>query len=110
MQRVSEQADEALAQLIAWELGAELDPKVLLRQVPLADLSVVLANVGEVGCVLTDTSVALRLVFLEHSYRIGQLGGDWNVEKKGHEVYLTIPMAAPIKMVKFDLLTEKPCS
>lgn len=112
MQRVSEQADEVLAQLIAWEmdLRAELDPKALLRQVPLADLSVVLSNIGEGGSILTDTSVSLRLVFLEHAYRLGHLGGDWEVEKKGLEVFLKIPLRAPIKMVRYNLLTEESCS
>lgn len=109
MQKVSEQAEEALAQLIAWELGAELDPKALLRQVPLADLSVVLSNVGEEDAVLADTSVSLRLVFMEHEYRLGHLGGDWDVEKKGLEVYLKIPMKTPIKMVRLHLL-EDSCS
>jgi hypothetical protein len=110
MAQVSEQAEELLSQLLAWELGAtELDPKIILRQVPLADLAVVLSNVGEEDAVLADTSVSLRLVFLEHEYRVGHLGGDWDVEKNGLEVFLKIPMKTPIKMVRLHLL-EDSCS
>ena len=106
MQQVSEQAEELLSKLLAWEMGAQEVPKVLLRQVPLADLAVVLNNIGEADCTLTDTSVSLRLVFLEHEYRLGHLGGDWGVEKDGLDVSLKIPLRAPVKMVRLHLLED----
>jgi hypothetical protein len=107
MKQVSEQAEEVLSQLVAWEmLGREdIDPKPLLRQVPLADLSIVLANIGQGGFPF-DTSVSLRLVYLEHAYRTGKLEGDYELERKGSDVTLHIPLKEPVKFVRFNFLQE----
>lgn len=105
MQTVSEQASDVLAKLLAWEMGSDADPKVLLRQVPLADLSVILSNMEDGQ--LPVLSVSMRLVLLEHEYRTGNLGGDWEVERKGGDVFLAVPLKKPVKFLQFTHLTEK---
>jgi hypothetical protein len=110
MAQVSEEAEELLSQLLAWEMGAtELDPKVLLRQVPLADLAVVLSNIDNESFVF-QTSATLRLVYLEHLYRTGNLGGDWEVTRDDlTHMTMKIPLKKPIEFITLNL-TEAPCS
>lgn len=109
MAQVSEEAEELLSQLLAWEMGADLDPKIILRQVPLADLAVVLTNMDQESFVF-QTSATLRLVYLEHMYRTGNLGGDWEVSRDDlTHMTLKIPLKKPIEFISLNLM-EVPCS
>jgi hypothetical protein len=84
MREVSGQAEELLARLVAWEmLGAEeQDPKVLLRQLSLSDLSLVQANIND--CPETKEFVSVQMVELELLYRRGFLVEDWTYQRE-HE-------------------------
>lgn len=89
MKRISESGEDLFTQLIAWEMlgRVDLDPQLLLRQVSLADLSVVAATIEERGDRLKDF-VSTTLVGLELKYRRGALEGDWQVKREGQCVQL----------------------
>lgn len=102
MKEVSAAAEELLMQVVAWEmLGREdFDPKVLLRQVPLADLSVVEANIVEKIDGAKDF-ITIQMVELEMLYRQGRLIGDWSYSRCQTSVRLSFvkkdrPEAAPL--------------
>lgn len=102
MRQVSEESQDLVAQLVAWEmLGREdLDAKVLVRQIPLADLSLIVANMEDGGI----KSTVLDLVTLELQYRLGQLDGDWNYERRGQNVSISVPMKTPINYVSTHVI------
>lgn len=84
-------------QLIAWEMlgRVDLDPQLLLRQVPLSDLCVVAASIEEKDEEL-KRFVSAKMVGLEMAYRRGALKGDWHVKREGqcvqlHYSMLTLP-------------------
>lgn len=81
MVQVSAAAEDILMQLIAWEMwDARVDPKNLLRQVPLADLSIIQGNISrqEEG---VKKFASVQMVELELLYRNGLLIGDWSYRK-----------------------------
>jgi hypothetical protein len=84
MREVSGQAEELLVQLVAWEmLGAEeIDPKRLLRQLSLTDLSLVQANINDRP--ETKEFVSAQMVEIEMLYRRGFLVEDWSYTRR-HE-------------------------
>jgi hypothetical protein len=106
MREVSEESQDLVEQLVAWELikGREdLDVKLVIRQIPLADLSILAANISE-GDPFSAGSAVARLVLLELHYRTGHMADDWNLERKGQDLLLTIHPLAPVKFIKYDFL------
>lgn len=81
MSQVSPAAQDVFVDLVKWEmLGFDLDPKALLRQVPLGDLSIVKSNIDKNG--ISGLTATESLVEAEILYRTGKLVEDWSYEKK----------------------------
>jgi hypothetical protein len=92
MKLVSQGAEDVLVQLVAWELlGAEdVDPKRLLRTLPLPDLAIVQANINAQSDEVKQF-VSVQMVELEMLYRRGFLSGDWSYKKESSCVHLNYP-------------------
>jgi hypothetical protein len=111
MSEVSEAGQHLLTQLVAWEFfdRQDLDPRVLLRQASLADLSVVQENIRRSG--LDESKfVSATLVGLELHYRLGHLGGDWDFKREGKDVTLLVRPKTPLKFIPLHLVCGDPAS
>lgn len=85
--QVSQEGEDVVVQLVAWEtLGREEDPKLLLRQVSLSDLSILHLLVQDEEL---KKFVFSRLVEVEMLYRVGKLESDWAVRRSGRCVRLS---------------------
>jgi hypothetical protein len=103
--RVSEQTQDLFMHLVAWEcFGAtEIEPKLLLRQVPLADLKIVSANVKAQGTALRNFA-CVTMVELELLFKSGLLQGDWGYDRNGDRVSLQYePVSYPPQEVSTPL-------
>lgn len=106
---VSEASVEILSELLAWELFEnDVDPKILLRQVSLADLSVIAANIQD------DPETYLpfactALINLELKYRKGEVR-DWNLVRDGQHVHITSEhlFKTPIQYINLNFVVEHP--
>ena len=98
MTHVTEPSQELFTKLVAWELlGVEDDdPKALLRQVPLSDLSLVAKNIQDIPD--ADQFVSTTMVSLELGYRLGK-NTDWSWEREGVTVHLGFKLCQPISFV-----------
>lgn len=96
MREVSQAGEDVLMQLIAWEMFGrdDLDPKRLLRQLSLADLSLVQCNINE-SAREVKKFVSVQMVELELLYRRGFLVGDWTFERMDECVSLTFDPGMP---------------
>jgi hypothetical protein len=107
MKKVSDNVQDVFSQLVAWEcLGMpEVDPKILLRQVSLGDLSIVSSNIKSQGSALKEF-VCCSMVGLEILYRTGMLVGDWSFTRDGEKVRLSYePMNFPRGTYDINLLS-----
>lgn len=99
--KVSEEGQDLFGDLLAWELfDVDLDPKILLRQASLQDLSLVQANALEIADRIPE-SIALGMVSLELSYRSGRVA-DWSYERDGKEVKLFVKMKEAAKHITLN--------
>jgi hypothetical protein len=91
---VSERTEELVTQLVAWELFGieEVNPKNLLRQVSLADLTELRTNLG--AHEQSEESISALLVEVEVLYRHGHLVGDWEAIREGEKLTLKYSMNA----------------
>jgi hypothetical protein len=106
MKLVSEGVQDVLTHLVAWEcLGVtKFDPKILLRQIPLSDLSVISANIKKQGSALKEF-VCVSMVGLEVLYKTGMLVGDWSYVRNDKKVSLTYePVNFPKAHANLELL------
>ena len=89
MNYVSEVGEVLMFRLIAWELlGREdFDPKALLRALSLADLDLLMKNIGE----RSDGYLSTQMVKVEMMYRLGRLKEDWRICRDGVQ-YTLEPM------------------
>lgn len=89
MQFVSEVGERLMFKLISWELlGREdFDPKALLRALPLADLDILVKNIGPEN----EGFLSTGMVKAEMLYRLGRIRGDWAVSRDGAQ-YTLEPM------------------
>lgn len=75
-----------------WEcLEGEGDPKLILRQVSLPELSVLVVNIdhGEGRLVPTlDKFVVVQMIKVEMMYRKGLVDGDWTFLRLGNKINL----------------------
>jgi hypothetical protein len=100
MNRVSEEAQEVFTQLVAWELLGRKDlcPKTLLRQVPLADLTIAKKNIEDSGTMGSFT--CLRMVQFEIEYKTGNLA-DWDYElSDAGETKLFVTLNKPLSYIQ----------
>jgi hypothetical protein len=106
MREVSNEAELLLMQLVAWEmLGQEdVNPKVLLRQVSLADLSAVQRNIN--ARPETKEFVAVQMVELELLYRRGFLTEDWNYTRSDECVMIKFETGDQLSHPALRLATE----
>jgi hypothetical protein len=89
MKRVNEKTGSILIQLFAWEMldrDSTVDPKALLRSLPIEDLHTVHGNILEDPRVLSLTTA--QMVDLEIQYRTGLLEEDWSFERDSQRVLL----------------------
>lgn len=77
------ETENTFAQLVSWELLGrdDVNPKVLLRSIPFAQLCVVAKSVADQGRPPKDQFISEVMVFLEMDYRTGRLEGDWSYER-----------------------------
>lgn len=110
MQIISEEGQDLISRLIMWEmLGQEdVDPKVLLRQMSLADLSILAENLSDEDAFAMGSASA-RLVLLEMHYRMGRLADDWDLQRDGKELTLVIKPLAPVRFIRMNFLVEATC-
>jgi hypothetical protein len=89
MSTVSELSQDLFSDLVTWELlgDADIDPKTVLRQVPLSDLSVVRSR-------KLPECVCTTLIDLEWQYRVGQVR-DWTCTRCGDKVKITYDVVSP---------------
>lgn len=100
---VSDVSQQLFCKLVAWEcFGAELDPKELLREVPLEDLKKVSANIKAEGAHL-KTFTCVSMVELELLFKSGLLTADWNYLRDGDRVTLSYE---PISYPKQEMETR----
>jgi hypothetical protein len=89
MKQVSERTASVLIQLVAWELlseGSTVDPKALLRSLPIEDIMAIRGNIAEEPRCLELTTA--QMVDLEVQYRTGTLAEDWSYERNNQLVRL----------------------
>lgn len=100
MRKVSELAQKLMAKLVSWEvLGAKENPKLLLRETPFVDLSIISANVREEGQPLKNF-IAVPMIETELLYRTGLLEEDWTFFQDGNNVVMTYkPVSFPVASV-----------
>lgn len=104
MAQVSEQAEDLLYDLMAWEfLGADLDPRVVLRQVSLADLCVVQSNLEKLQSL---ESATVTLLGIELAYRTGKLVGDWEFTQDGEHANVKAQLKEPLNFILLNFTTE----
>lgn len=103
--QVREAAQEVFVKLVAWECFGEsdLDPKELLREVPLPDLHTVSKNIKELGSHLKNFA-CVSMVELELLFKSGMLLGDWEYQKDGERVHLAYePISFPRQETNYEL-------
>ena len=69
----------------------DADPRELLRQISLADLSVVAANISSMR---HGPTLSTGLVQLELQYRRGELSGDWKCRRDSKGVLIEYDLPA----------------
>lgn len=103
--QVSDGSQELLMKLVAWECFGDtgIDPKRLLRAVPLSDLKAVSRNIKSNGAHL-QSFACISMVELELLFKSGLLQGDWIYIRNGEHVSLTYePVSFPQQTTAFEL-------
>ena len=104
--RVSDSSQELMMQLVAWECfgETEIDPKELLREVPLTDLQAVSRNIKDNGSHL-QAFACVSMVELELLFKSGLLQGDWIYTRSGDRVSITYePVSFPKQSTDFTMV------
>lgn len=106
MKTVSNEAQEAMAHLIEWEMMGQddVDLKQVLRSLSLADLSVVQANIDAIPGI--DRFASVRLVRCELEYRLGRIT-EWRYLRVGSEVELIFQPTQGIDYIQVNLKLDE---
>ena len=98
---VSDATQKLFMQLVGWEcFGSEIDPKKLLRQVPIEDLKIVSANIKAQGSHMKNFA-CVSMVELELLFKLGMLQQDWSFSRKDDQVSLQYePVSFPTQKIE----------
>lgn len=101
---ISAHAESAIQLLVSWELLgiSDIDPKQVLREVPLEDLLVIRENILRQG---DGEFLSTQMVGLEVSYRHGLLRDDWALTQSGKSVSLRYSPLKQGRSFDLDLIT-----
>jgi hypothetical protein len=93
-ERWPQETQDLLMQLVTWECLNNLlvDPKLILRQISLGDLSILHTNVTVGDTASIERFVVVKMIKVELLYRMGKLKGDWTYLRLGEKINLRYTM------------------
>ena len=113
MSELNPQVEEVVTKLVAWEVfdRSDFDPKILLRSIPLPDLSILVSNIQSEKSPEECQGAVISMIMLEHQYRLGHIV-DWTVEIEEGFCNIRYELLKPLKYVCLNLTVdpqEKAC-